>query len=273
MHTRMMKWVGILIIGGVAAASAHAATFFAEDMEAYSPDTALTSATPTTNGGAWFVDSPTGTTVQIVSDPTGAGKGNVLEFKQEGGSGGRIAADAQTLMTNGAGLVAEYDIYFVDDAINDPPTAIQALLADNVGNFRTNIYLLWANYSTGTQIRRFFNNTGTFESYPIELGKWYHVRLTAHTWNQGDNPSPTTFDLLVIDESTNTAVVNQTGLVYNLPDLTSSNGLQYMTFRSSGSNYQFYLDNLSMTELPEPAMLTLSAIGGLLMLSRRKRGE
>lgn len=103
----MMMWIGILTIDGVAAASAHAATFFAEGMEAYSPDTALTSTTPTTNGGAWIVDSPTGTTIQIISGPTGAGKGNVLEFKQEGGSGGRVAADAQTLMTSEAGLVAE----------------------------------------------------------------------------------------------------------------------------------------------------------------------
>src|SRR5690606_19634355 len=95
------------------AASAHAVTYFAEDMEHFDTSggpVAITSATPTTNGGTW--EKMGAHTVQAIADPTGAGKGNVLEYLDtDDATGGRISAVAGLNMTADIAAIIEFDLY------------------------------------------------------------------------------------------------------------------------------------------------------------------
>ena len=157
-------------------------------------------------------------------------------------------------------LVVSFDM--LTDASSNNPTLF---LSGSGGN---GIRLMTRKWNGGLANKAGTVTTEIAAAGTIVAGTWYNYTLTINDLTTASD----TYSLVVTDLGTNSPVFSDTGLGFenNVSDLSVIN------FQSTGNagsgNVDFYVDNISITQVPEPSVLTLAlGIGVLGLVSVRRR--
>jgi len=189
----------------------------------------------------WVDDttSPDYGKVQVVNDPTGSGMGQMIALDPPGTAGGWLGAYRPVSPSTLPIVTIEWDQYRT--GITDNLWVADAIAFDG----------WWAmQWDQNFQASSYYFEFGV----PVSANVWQHVKYT-------------------IDTALGTATVDIAGVgsfTSSQPD-TVINGidLELEPSESGGADGPMYIDNLSMSQLPEPASLMLLALGGLLLVRRR----
>jgi hypothetical protein len=189
----------------------------------------------------WVDDttSPDYGKVQVVTDPTGSGMGQMIALDPPGTAGGWLGAARAAGPSTLPIVTIEWDQYRTGTTDN-------LWVADKVA-----FDGWWAmQWDSNSQASSYFFEFGV----PVSTNIWQHVRYT-------------------IDTVAGTAMVEITG-VGSWSSAQPDKAIDGIVFElepteAGGADGPMYIDNLSMSQLPEPASLMLLALGGLLLVRRR----
>lgn len=233
------------------------ADLFSADFENMAVGTALTSASPTTNGGSWTIVKAGSATVEVAADPTGGG-GNVLYYKT------LAAADTHLRAVLG-------------EATSDPITLKFDYYNPTVAT--TNYVTLYAYDSAGT--RTIYDTTvdpasrpgvhtfigygpgydATSSGYVLPNDKWISVEMSFP--DVSGTSSSFTRSYTITDRATGDVLYSNSSL-----SLAAAEDTKYFQFMSAGAS-TYYLDNISV--VPEPMTMMVIGMGGAMFMIKRKR--
>ena len=103
----------------------------------------------------------------------------------------------------------------------------------------------------------------------LTWGAWYRLSIDANMLNGADND----VSVIRLFDASNTLLSTVTGGSW---EANGAHGLSNLGFRGRNrgelalNSDFFFVDDLTVTVLPEPASLALAGLGGLLMLRRRR---
>ncbi|MEX0744805.1 MAG: PEP-CTERM sorting domain-containing protein [Phycisphaeraceae bacterium] len=219
----------------------------------------------TTGNGSW-TPGTSGGTVDVVTDPTSAGRGQVIEFDDSSASGvTRLQAHLEQTSTDE--LLLTYDIYNPGDDANG--SFINEAVRLYSSTFLVSVYTLWNNnelkvYSnarTGLQARTVADSLTT--------DRWYRMELIVPDLVGQNLNVAETYAMKLTDLSTGDVVFAGDDLQFY--DSQAANYNEYR-FDQTGNDFiqRTYHDNfLITTEIPEPATLGLLGLGLGTLLCRR----
>lgn len=187
----------------------------------------------------WVEDTtdPSYGTVDVIADPTGAGMGQVIVLDPPGTAGGWLGAFRAFGPSTAPIVIIEWDQWRADT--NDNFWYADSVAFDG----------WWAmQWDQNGQASAYFFDFGV----DVTPGIWQHVTYTIDTLN-----------------GTATVDIDGTSFTTNQPDLSIDGiDLEVEPTEAGGAGGPVYLDNLLVTQVPEPAALALLAVG-LVALRRR----
>jgi hypothetical protein len=244
--------------------------YFEEIFDDYAVGTSIVTGTPTHNGGYWQYDNWGGTTtlpaLTVVADPTGAGKGNVLDMNWYKWHDWNLRLwmfiDDPDNWKNDTTLRIEFDEYVrnMTGTFNGPMSYFghnnndgQLWQANYTATSNRDGNLNWGYYTNGPPTWH------TMNAVTQSPDQWFHWEVTAYAGSE-------TFDISIVRESDNAVIVYETGLAwyYSRPALGG-----FVLTGSGGVRATMYYDNIHIDNLPEPATIALLGLGGLLLRKRR----
>jgi hypothetical protein len=182
--------------------------------------------------------------------------------------------------------VTTYSVQFKPVAGTPDNSSVSLSASDQGGGARMNYARLDYNGATGVNIyvddatSNGFGNPATFNEYQIASNldpTQYHTLTVSTIFNPGGSDDIVVYSI----DGTNAAVIGSWESYYkNDPELVFSGNqttaVDSVLFRTGGAAQGaaagFFFDNFSLTAVPEPASLSIVALGGLL-LARRPRKE
>ncbi len=178
--------------------------------------------------------------VQVISDPTGSGMGQVIALDPPGTAGGWLGAARAAGPSTLPIVTIEWDQY-------------RTGLTDNLWVADSTAFDGWwaMQWDQNAQASSYYFEFGV----PVATNVWQHIKYT-------------------IDNAAGTAMVEIAGVgswSSAQPD-TAIDGIVFELepTEAGGEDGPLYIDNLSMSQLPEPASLGLLALGALLLVRRRR---
>jgi len=233
---------GLLI--GLLAPAAQSTVVFSDDF-----DTGETDGNTPSN---WTDSSDTDADVSI-SNTQSLSSPNSMLLDDDNTNGAAIAKKTFTSITSG---IVEWEFSFFETATNTDPLA-PGLMRARLGNSSQANGLLVITDSDGSGnvlFRQLETETDTVIGN-IELGEWNTVRVVGDLATQ------------MADVYFNGSLAASDQLFRNT--VSSFDALQFDS--SAGLTGDLFIDDVSVTVIPEPASLALLAVGGAALLGRRRR--
>lgn len=249
--------------------AANAAVLFEENFQGMSGGSLANGAEATT--GSFAVDNRGGY-VGVVADPAGGSHGHVLsvyDYNRLGNVPSDVRANFATGTTSAIRL--SYDIYHDTSAFTSPAFSEAGVFVEGAAR---------ATYHYTTVIDP---NTAGFHNYstttpggwtfmtPLNMRTWYRVVYELADCSVANPKSLVSVFNINADGSTGSMVYSNA----NIPTFTGTAVPSYnwLRFGQSGgagrSNY--YLDNIKVETVPEPATSALMLLGGASVLARRRK--
>jgi MYXO-CTERM domain-containing protein len=230
----MRKWLTVLAVLGFACTASADTLFDVGGFEGYALGNL-----PGQDGWVDDTTDPAYGQVQVLVDPTGAGMGNVIELDPPGTAGGWLGA-ARPFGPSALPIVTiEWDQYRT--GVTDNLWVADSVAFDG----------WWAmQWDQNFQASSYFFDFGV----PVSTGVWQHVIYTIDT----------------VGGTATVEIVGVGSFSSAQPD-TAIDGIVFELepSESGGADGPTYIDNLMVTQTPEPASLALLALGGLALLRRR----
>ncbi|MCC5844340.1 MAG: PEP-CTERM sorting domain-containing protein [Verrucomicrobia bacterium] len=168
--------------------------------------------------------------------------------------------------TNSEPLRIQFDFMYLNSGISNP--TIQLRSSDPV---QPGINLAMKHAQAGEDGARVNEGSGFVTlNTVIDPDIWYRYTITTNAAEASDN----TFDLSIQSLSDSSANYNFTGLGFH-NNLTSFSSIRFVyNSTSTTANDTFFIDNVSVSSIPEPSSLILMALAGagLLVYRNKKRG-
>ncbi len=190
--------------------------------------------------------------VRISEDPATSGRGKVLEVKDIDAVATRAIASFASQTTSA--ITINFDFY-VDGDVDDVPLL-------RVGPSWA-IYNKWKRYYSDGGWAQNLGSAGTENVFRYYSDMWYNITMELKAPADGTGPGSVHY---YIEDDAGNVVAD----VYASRNSDVST-YDYMSFRqvSDGDHSHVYVDNLVVTEVPEPATIGLVGLG-LLGLARRR---
>lgn len=255
--------IGVVLVLLLAGSPAMGDVLFSESIDNLAYGAMPANGSAGTNGGTWYVEPYNKGTITVVDDPTSEGHGKVIQLADNSISG--VTRFGLNLDNGGTKeqVTFGYDICFASN-INKVATMIYGsagLASYTYVNLPTTAY-------DSVVFGPGYANQVILSDNSLPLGVWYRFEMTMPATTEV--PAPTAMDVKIIhlaSGQSSTFTVNAFG---SLSDVAYSTMwfTQASTVDDAGT---YYIDNISVETVPEPATLALTGIGAVGMLLRRKR--